>query len=473
MSAEDSTAAVPERVTEDVLPVDGEAPDESSLRSTWREHPVVRQLLGGVGAAFGFRVVGAVLAYGLQIWLARWLGHAGYGAYSLIVYWSLLIALPSVLGLDSATKQLLPAFLERGDGARANGLRRDSQRLALGASLLCIAIWSLVVLASGRPAASDRMAFIGGVVFLTPIVAVTSVQVALCRALHRIAFSQAVAYVLEPACILLGCGLLFAFHGVLGVREATLLKVLTSLLVAVLLAIYLRRVWPVAGAELLSERRKLLEVSVPFLFMMGFVACLGLIDTIMLGAMRGEEAAGSYTVAVKTAMLVAFAHGAVDTAGGPLISRTWARGDRSQVQRILTVAAWTTLLVALPACAVLLVWGDWFLGLFGDSFRNATPALSILVVGQLISSFAGLAGASLAMTGHQKECARILSISLGLNVVANWVAIPIWGLEGAAIASMLTTLFWNTWMVLLSRRRLGFNSTVLPWPVRRPAEEEG
>ena len=83
--------------------------------------------------------------------------------------------------------------------------------------------------------------------------------------------------------------------------------------------------------------------------------------------------------------------------------------------------------------------------------------------GRLISSFSGSVGNILQMTGNQNIYAIILLIGAILNVVLNLIFIPLYGINGAAIASMSSLIVWNLSMVLVVKQKFGFYTCYIPF----------
>jgi O-antigen/teichoic acid export membrane protein len=88
-------------------------------------------------------------------------------------------------------------------------------------------------------------------------------------------------------------------------------------------------------------------------------------------------------------------------------------------------------------------------------------ALVILAAGQLFNVAIGPVGWLLVMTGHQGYAALVLAASTGLNVILNFLFIPKWGLEGAAVATTISTVLGNLFLAVIVYRRLGIHGTVL------------
>ena len=127
----------------------------SSLAESWArlkarlgdaEHLLVQRLAGTV---FLIRVVSAVLAFGSQVLLARWMGSFEFGIYVYVWTWVLLLGQAIDLGLGTAAQRFIPEYRERGMLALLRGFVSGSRWLAFGIAILLSA-------ALRRPGAAAR-----------------------------------------------------------------------------------------------------------------------------------------------------------------------------------------------------------------------------------------------------------------------------------------------------------------------------
>ena len=81
----------------------------------------------------------------------------------------------------------------------------------------------------------------------------------------------------------------------------------------------------------------------------------------------------------------------------------------------------------------------------------------------MISSLSGPAGNILQMTNNQNVYAKSLFVAALANIVLNYILIPIYGINGAAIASMFSLAIWNILMIYEVRRKFGFYTFYLPF----------
>jgi O-antigen/teichoic acid export membrane protein len=185
------------------------------------------------------------------------------------------------------------------------------------------------------------------------------------------------------------------------------------------------------------------------------------IDVVMVAAIRGANSAGVYQAAVSGAELVAFSLVVMNLVIQPTISHLYARGEMQQLQRIITMAVRSALGLAMFTALVFILFATPILEIvYGRQFKGGAVSLMILCVAHVINTAAGPVDQTLNMTGHERSTALGMTVGAVVNVLLNAVFIPLWGIEGAAVATALSLVAWNVVLVLLVRRRLGLDPTV-------------
>jgi O-antigen/teichoic acid export membrane protein len=220
---------------------------------------------------------------------------------------------------------------------------------------------------------------------------------------------------------------------------------------------------PQASPDAQYESRDWILRALPLLLMGSMFLVNSNADILMLGTLAGSEAAGLYKAASRGAELVVFSLMAVNVPLGPAMARLYAAGDTVLLQRTVTRWARMAFAPAAALAAMFVVWGAWFLGLFGAGFvkDEAYTALVVLSAAQLINVGTGPVGLLLIMTKNERLAALGVSIAAISNIVLNALLIPHWGLPGAAVATAVSTVAWNIALVFLVFRRLNLNPTVV------------
>ena len=109
------------------------------------------------------------------------------------------------------------------------------------------------------------------------------------------------------------------------------------------------------------------------------------------------------------------------------------------------------LATSLPIFIALILSTEYLLSLYGNSFLLAKRCVYILAVGQLYNSLSGSVLNFLNMTGFEKLVSKIIFSAALLNIILNYFLIPQFdqkegwiGIEGAAIASTICLIYWNS-----------------------------
>jgi O-antigen/teichoic acid export membrane protein len=97
---------------------------------------------------FLIRVASAMLAFGSQILLARWMGSFEFGIYVYVWTWVLLLGQLMDLGIGTAAQRFIPEYRDRGGLALLRGFifgtRWLATLVAFGVALFCAGlVWLL------------------------------------------------------------------------------------------------------------------------------------------------------------------------------------------------------------------------------------------------------------------------------------------------------------------------------------------
>ena len=127
--------------------------------------------------------------------------------------------------------------------------------------------------------------------------------------------------------------------------------------------------------------------------------------------------------------------------------------DQKALQQLLKRGVRFIALLSTVLTAVIIIFSDWLLSFFGPEYVKASHALIILAAGHFLASLCGVTATYLNMTKKQKSLQNILIAAVILNALLNWGLIPHFGIEGAAMASAASVLFWNVCGVYLAYRK--------------------
>ena len=168
------------------------------------------------------------------------------------------------------------------------------------------------------------------------------------------------------------------------------------------------------------------------------------IDIIILSIYEGFDQIAYYSVSVKLAMLTTLALMSVNIVIAPRIAEIYENQKMQNLQTLIKHSTRIIFLISICVISVLFFFSEEILGLFGQGYVIANNALLFLLAAQFFNAVSGPGAIYLNMTGRQKTLNKILVSALIINISLNFYLIPIQGINGAAIATLVSLIIWNT-----------------------------
>jgi O-antigen/teichoic acid export membrane protein len=418
-------------------------------------------MIGAVGT-FGIRLANALLVLFNSMLLARILGVTGYGAYAYAVSWAALLSVAALLGLDVLVTREVSQYKAKSDWALLAGIERWSLWVSFLFALLLCLIGAVVAWRFRDRLSADTLGCLLVALTVLPIFTAMRLKQAVLWGLGKVVEAQLPQWLGVPSVFLLSIAVFYYALGLSSPVSAVGLRVLAIALAFVLAAVLLarRRRSEVKRARPRYRRREWLQGALPLLFVAFAVIINDQVSVVMLGSIVGPEPAGLYDVVRRGSGLVAFALAAVNMPLAPLFARLHARCDKKGLQSATTMGARLALFGSLCIGGALVLFSRPFLLLFGEAFIAGRMALFVLIIAQAINAGMGSVGYLLNMTGHEWVAARGVGLAAILNVALNAGLIPVWGVEGAAVASATSLVVWNALLSFQAYKRLGICTTV-------------
>ena len=208
----------------------------------------------------------------------------------------------------------------------------------------------------------------------------------------------------------------------------------------------------------------ILKISIPLMFAQSVQFIMASTDKLMLGSMRSPEEVGIYFTAFKLSMFASVALMAVNSIAAPIFAELYGKKDFIGLKKVAHQSSKIIFLTTLPIVLVFFLFPNFLLGLFGAEFaEGGLKAFVFLSFGKLISSLSGSVGNFLQMTGKQVIFMIVLSFGAIVNILLNFFLIPEYGINGAALASMISLSMWNLIMVYFVKREFGFYTFYIPF----------
>lgn len=425
-------------------------------------------LVRGATASFAVRAAGMALQLLLHWILVRWLGTTQYGIVAYLLVWSQVLVLFARLGLDTALVRFVAQYRVEARWNLFRGLlQRAWQLVACSGALLgaLVVVVALVIRDSLSPQEFQAVLWMSALVLTGALLGIPTGAL---RGLRYVVRSQLPEQVLRPVVTLVAVGFVLLLAKIVGqevVPEAplgVLLLVLGSLSAWVVAVFWQSSAVPpeVSRAKPVYDLGRWWREARSLLLVSGLSPLLNQVDVLVIGILVGRTEVGLYFLATRLTGLIPFGLTAGNTIAAPLISELHAQKKTLELQRIVSLSVWGASLIALILAVLLLALGGPLLEFFDPSYGHGLAVLWIMALGQLVSAGTGPVGYLLNMTGNARISARIMSVTVVLNLIFNVPAVYLFGLEGAAAVTSILIALKNLWTWWEVRRRLGINSSI-------------
>jgi len=200
--------------------------------------------------------------------------------------------------------------------------------------------------------------------------------------------------------------------------------------------------------------KNLIKKSFPMMLSNSLFLLMSWIDVLMLSILKTSYDVGVYNTTLKVATLITIGLMGVNSIAMPKFSEL--KNNNKNFKSIANKSVLISLAIALPIFLIIIIFPKNILQLFGNEFIIGVESLRILSLGFLFSVISGSVVPILNMTGGAKIVKNILLLAVVLNIILNLILIPIWGIKGAAIATSITTIFWNLLSLVYIYRKFKF-----------------
>lgn len=405
------------------------------------------------------RLAGAALGFLFQFLVARRLGADGAGIFFLAFTVATVVSILCRGGLELAAVRFVAMRIALADhaGARAvysRVLRRAIAFSAIGTALTASLAWPLAERVFSKPAAAPGIAIMA--LCVAPIVLYRLHGESL-RGLGRIGLSQ---FLINLAVPIGAIALLPVLTPRFGIEGALACQIAAHSIAAAVGIVAVHSAFsrlPDSGPSNFDFEE--LDRAFAPLYQLSVLNLLqSSVATLALGASRSDAEVGVYGVCHSASLflqLILLGHNAIL---GPEFAARNARGDTSGVRELARRATRRMTLEALPVFLLFVLAPVFVLRGFGAEFEVGATCLRVLAVGQLVNVATGSVGLLLVMAGHERTFRNVVVLALIVNVAANAVLAPRFGIEGAALSTAAGVVVQNLAAVWCVRRKLGFST---------------
>ncbi|RZV10898.1 O-antigen/teichoic acid export membrane protein [Natrinema hispanicum] len=186
-------------------------------------------------------------------------------------------------------------------------------------------------------------------------------------------------------------------------------------------------------------RRRIIKYAIPLTATNTATVLDKRIDMVLIGFFLNPSAVAFYTAGRQIVQFIKMPMASLGFTLSPMYGSQKANGDSDTAARIYETSLSYGLLLYIPISAGVILIAEPLIELvFGSEYLGAVPILHVFSLYIVLESVTELTNTSLDYLGRARSRAIIQLITAVLNVLLNIILIPLIGIVGAAIATVIT-----------------------------------
>lgn len=167
------------------------------------------------------------------------------------------------------------------------------------------------------------------------------------------------------------------------------------------------------------------------------------IDVIIIAAIGGLNNAGVYSTIVFLASALLIPNRSMTRVSSPIVAENWKNKNMPAMQQLYSNFSSINLFISIVLFALIWVNRTELFGYLPKEFYLGIMAFLFIMIGRIFDNFMGLNAIILITSKRYKSDIWVTVSSSILVIVLNVVFIPIYGLTGAGISSMIVLIYSN------------------------------
>lgn len=199
-------------------------------------------------------------------------------------------------------------------------------------------------------------------------------------------------------------------------------------------------------AQLSSEDKKKIYTFSSFIFLGSLSAyCFQYVDTIMLGSMKGFSDSGIYSIAFLLGLSIEMPRRVINSMAYPILVSNFDNNNIKGVEEIYKKSSINQGIIG--SILLILVWASideiFYLIPNSEMYSAGKYVVLLIALSRLIDMLMGVNSEILRASPKYKLDLVLISVLITISIGANYLLIPKFGLNGAALATLFTIIVYN------------------------------
>lgn len=408
-------------------------------------------------------ILSKILLYLYRIIIARKFGPEIYGLFTLSIVLLSWFRIFSSLGIKEGLLRYISLFRAKNEKEKIQYLLRKSFFILIFMSILAsvLLFFSSDFIATRFFSNSKLTLFLKIFSITLPFTALTSIFLTIIRSFERIGWFSFISEVLGNF-IQLAALVILIFLGVssTSVPISYLIGIFSMLIASYFISKFCIPNIFISNKKMNSKNnkkifREMFAYSWPFIFYGIINFIFYWTDSFMIGVFKNVESVGFFNAAVPIAMFLLLPYSLFGQLFFPLVTKEFSKNNFETVKQLSQQVGKWVFMIVMPIFIIFMIFPGVFINIFfGSEYLVAQNALRFLSVGALFSTLSSISQELLSMKGKSKLILSDMIYVAIINIVLNAILIPLYGITGAAFATMLSSIFFSILLFIQSYKLL-------------------
>jgi O-antigen/teichoic acid export membrane protein len=383
------------------------------------------------------QVISYILAFFYTIYTARYLGAAGFGILSTALALGVLLSIFTELGLSTLTTREVSR-----KKSLANKYIGNTIVLKIALSTITLVLMFLIVYIENY---SPEIAIVIYFITISFVVgAFTNIFYSVFQAYEKMEY-QSIGQIINS--IIMFSGILLIIYYQMSITNFAIIYLIASI-VSLIFGIIIcawKFILPKIDIDITLWKYLIIE-AIPLTLSSVFLLIAFRIDTVLLQAINGNEAAGVYNAAYGMMSALMFLPSAYVMSVFPLLSR-FNVSSKELIKISYEKSFKYLIIIGLPiAVGTTLIASPLILFIYKSGFSQSIIALQILIWSIPIIFVNYILGTAINSINKQSQMVKSTFIVMALNIILNLLLLPKYGFIAASFITVITELssciFW-------------------------------
>lgn len=410
-----------------------------------------KEIATGSIFSFFFKMTGIATTYSFTLIVTRFYGADVLGIFSISFTLLMLIAMLSKMGLDTAALRFIVQYNSIKNKEQIETVYwRSWQRIFIYSFIASITLYLLgPIIAKYIFKKTEIISSLKIISLVIVPMALSSLNQESLRAIKKIGYysfflTQSVFMFSAPLLLFICMGR-HDSNKTAPIIAVSLGIVCTWILSQIVWYVHSESVgfWSARKIKSDISTEELLKVARPLLLANSMNFFMQWTDTLALGFFCSAESLGIYTTSVKIANFANIPYMVINSLAAPMIVEGYAVERRDGLRNLLKKLTCLMSFGAILCGGVLFLARYKALELFGSQFVVGVTALEILLLAKIGQAVAGPVALVMQMTGQERLFQQIMFLVVVTNIALNIVLVPLYGINGAAYATMSSVILMS------------------------------